>query len=259
MFLFEFTGHLLIKIKNYLVKKCLEWSVNVIRQNHTAFMFCRGGSKGVPNKNIRNVAGKPLLVWTIEAALASHYISRIVISTDSKNIANIARDAGSEVLIRPDHLATDEVPELLAWRHAIEVEHRALEGIFISLPATSPLRSVSDIDRGIERIYAGGCDIVFGITDAPHSPDLTIVTRDEEGLIELSNPNSNAVRRQEVPKVYNITSCIYVGLVDYLLSCSSIMSGRVASVEIPNERSVDIDTPFDLYLAEMLLKFPFRP
>ena len=96
-----------------------------IRPDHTAFLFCRGGSKGIPDKNIRPVAGKPLLHWAVQSALASRYVSRVVVSTDSARIADVARLAGAEALMRPDALATDTASELLAWRHAIEVEQVA--------------------------------------------------------------------------------------------------------------------------------------
>ena len=114
----------------------------MIRTDHTAFVFCRGGSKGIPDKNIRPVAGKPLLRWAVEGALASRYVARVVVSTDSPRIAEVALASGAEVLMRPDELATDTASELLAWRHAIAAERDALGGTFISLPAPSPLRAL---------------------------------------------------------------------------------------------------------------------
>lgn len=229
----------------------------MIRTDHTAFIFCRGGSKGIPDKNIRPVAGKPLLTWAVEGALASRYVSRVVVSTDSGRIAEVARQSKAEVLMRPDALATDTASELLAWRHAIEAERAALQGTFVSLPATSPLRAPSDVDAGIERFYAGGCDIVFGVSTAHRSPYLNMVTRDAEGLIGLVNPGLGATRRQDVPPVYDITTCVYVGAVDFIDTCGGLMSGRVAGVDIPAARALDIDTPYDLHLAELLLRTPF--
>ncbi len=230
----------------------------MIRSDHTAFVFCRGGSKGIPDKNIRPVAGKPLLTWAVEGALRSRYVSRVVVSTDSERIAAVATDAGADVLMRPDELATDTASELLAWRHAISAEDAALAGTFISLPATSPLRAPEDVDRGIERFYAGDCDIVFGVSPAHRSPFLNMVTRDAKGLIHLVNPGLGATRRQDVPEVFDITTCVYVGSVPYIETCSSLMSGRVAGIDIPVERALDIDTPFDLHLAELLLRHPFE-
>ncbi|WGI22124.1 acylneuraminate cytidylyltransferase family protein [Amylibacter sp. IMCC11727] len=230
----------------------------MIRSNHTAFLFCRGGSKGIPDKNIKMVAGKPLLAWSVECALASKYVSRVVVSTDSKRIADVAQTVGAEVIMRPDELATDTASELLAWRHAIQVEHDTLQGTFVSLPATSPLRVPQDVDTGIERFYAGGCDIVFGISEAHRSPYLNMVTRDSDGLIGLVNPGLGATRRQDVPDVFDITTCVYVGAVPYIETCKGLMDGRVAGVDIPVERALDLDTPYDLHLAELLLKHPFQ-
>lgn len=227
-----------------------------IRDDHTAFIFCRGGSKGIPDKNIRIVAGKPLLAWTINSALESRYVSRVVVSTDSERIAAVAKECGAEVLMRPDFLATDTASEVDAWKHAISTHRSQLAGTFISLPATSPLRATQDVDNAVARFYQGGCDIVFGICEADRSPYLNMVTRDPSGLIEVVIKGSGAVRRQDVPEVFAVTTCVYVGSVDYVDACKSLMQGRVASVEIPPERALDIDTPFDLHLAELLLRNP---
>lgn len=230
----------------------------MIRTNHNAFMFCRGGSKGIPNKNIKEVAGKPLLAWSVDCALASKYVSRVVVSTDSKRIAEVAQDAGADVIMRPDELATDTASELLAWRHAVEMERDALQDTFVSLPATSPLRAPCDVDAGIERFYAGGCDIVFGVSPAHRSPYLNMVTQDKDGLISLVNSGLGATRRQDVPDVFDITTCVYVGSVHYIETCKGLMDGRVAGVAIPVERALDLDTPYDLHLAELLLRHPFK-
>ena len=230
----------------------------MIRTDHSAFLFCRGGSKGIPDKNIKMVAGKPLLAWSVECALKSKYVSRVVVSTDSKRIADVAQSVGAQTIMRPDALATDTASELLAWRHAISVEQKALQGTFISLPATSPLRLPQDVDAGIERFYTGDCDIVFGISPAHRSPYLNMVTRDNEGFISLVNPGLKATRRQDVPDVFDITTCVYVGSVSYINSCEGLMDGRVAGVHIPVERALDLDTPFDLHLAELLLQKPFK-
>ncbi|MEM7240626.1 MAG: acylneuraminate cytidylyltransferase family protein [Pseudomonadota bacterium] len=230
----------------------------MIRTDHTAFVFCRSGSKGIPDKNIKMVAGKPLLEWSVECALESKYVSRVVVSTDSKRIADVAQNVGADVIMRPDELATDTASELLAWRHAIELEHETLQGTFVSLPATSPLRLPRDVDMGIERFYAGGCDIIFGISAAHRSPYLNMVTRDENGLIDLVIPGLDATRRQDVPDIFDITTCVYVGAVAYIQSCKRLMDGRVAGVDIPVERALDLDTPFDLHLAELLLQYPFE-
>lgn len=226
------------------------------KKNYTAFIFARGGSKGVKNKNIRSVGGKPLIAHTIACALKSSYIDRVIVSTDSEAIAETARAYGAQTIMRPPELAEDNTPEILAWRHAI-ASTPDIGDFFISLPATSPLRRPEDIDDGIERFAKGGCDIVFSITQSHNSPYLSMVQVGEDGLLHIVIGGGNAVRRQDVPPVYNITGCVYVANLEYVIKCGRLMEGRVGYIEIPPERAVDIDTEHDLYLADLMLKHPF--
>lgn len=224
---------------------------------YSAFVFCRGGSKGVPKKNIRMVSGKPLLVWTIECALSSKYINEVIVSTDCEEIASLAKENSAKVLKRPIELAKDDSPELDAWKHAICNYQFNSNDTFISLPATSPLRKPLDINNALERYQQGDCDIVFGISESHRSPYLNMVTIDSSGLIEVVNKNRGLFRRQDCPKVYNITTTAYVGSKNYIMNCSSLMDGRVAAITIPIERSLDVDNMFDLHLADLLLSSPF--
>jgi len=229
-------------------------------KQHIAFIFARGGSKGVRNKNIRSVAGKPLIAHSIESALASKYIGRVIVSTDSEKISAVASEYGAEVLRRPDELAGDKTPELLAWKHAIEAYRNLINdtATFVSLPATSPLRIPRDIDAAIEEYQRGRCDILFGITESHRNPFLNMVTITDADLLEVVNAGSDAVRRQDVPRVFDVTTCVYVGNPDYIMSCEKLMQGRVGYIEIPVERALDIDSEYDLYLADLLLAHPFE-
>lgn len=229
-------------------------------KQHIAFIFARGGSKGVRDKNIRTVAGKPLIAHSIESALASRYIERVIVSTDSEKISTVAREHGAEVLVRPDELAGDTTPELLAWKHAIEAFRTQINdtATFISLPATSPLRIPEDINAAIEEFQRGQCDILFGITQSHRNPFLNMVTITDANLLKVVNAGSNAVRRQDVPEVYDVTTCVYIGDPEYILSCEKLMQGRVGFIKIPVERSLDIDSEYDLYLADLVLAHPFE-
>jgi N,N'-diacetyl-8-epilegionaminate cytidylyltransferase len=229
-----------------------------LEKNLTAFVFARGGSKGVKDKNIRSVAGRPLIHYAIRSALESRYVGRVIVSTDSEAIASIARSAGAEILARPAELAGDQSPELLSWRHAIETFKADLNSVFISLPATSPLRSAKDIDRAIEEFRKNHCDVLFGITPSHRNPFFNMVRINDRGLIEILNSGSSAIRRQDVPEVFDVTTCVYVGRVDYLSRCKTLMEGRVGYVQIPAERALDIDTEYDLYLADLILRNPFQ-
>lgn len=231
----------------------------MIKSDQTAFIFARGGSKGVKDKNIRVIGGKPLIAHTILSAFKSKYIDNVIVSTDSSKIANVAKEYGAKVLARPDHLAADDTPEILAWRHAIDKNKEVLRGQnFISLPATSPLRAPEDIDNAIETFYAKKCDILFGITDAHRNPYLNMVYIAENDLLKIAIEGSTAVRRQDVPKMYDITTCIYVASLGHVQNCARLIDGNVGYVKIPEHRSIDIDTEYDLHCADLMLQFPFE-
>ena len=228
-----------------------------------AFIFARGGSKGVKNKNIYPLAGKPLIAHSIASALASRSVDRVIVSTDDATIAAAAREHGAEVLARPAELAQDATPEIQAWRHAIDSFPQLFNGAgaqpFISLPATSPLRAPEDVDAAVEKFRSHPCDVLFGISPAHRNPYLNMVTIDDQGFIRIAMAGSAAVRRQDVPDMYDVTTCVYVGDATYIQSCTRLMEGRVGHVVIPPERALDIDTHYDLHLAQLMLTHPYIP
>lgn len=224
-----------------------------------ACIFARSGSKGIPNKNIQNFNGKPLITWAIELAMSVKQIDRVYVSTDSEEIAEIAKSAGAIVpFIRPSDLATDTSPEWLSWQHFIkfiESTDGELPNVFLSLPATSPLRIVVDVENCIKEFNKGLSDFVIGITPSQQSPYFNMVKKDSENLVELvMRDGSQYSRRQDAPEVFDITTVCYVGKPEIILTKNSIFEGRVAGVEIPRERAIDIDTPLDFQLAEFLHK-----
>ena len=233
----------------------------MISKTQNAFIFARGGSKGIKDKNIKMLAGKPLIGYAIECGLGSKYINKVTVSTDSPKISQVAKSFGAHVLKRPDELASDQAPEIEAWRHAVRSFQNlgVLEpnDIFISLPATSPLRSSSDVDLAIERFQRSGADILFGVTPSQRNPYLNMVTA-KDGLIEVVIPGHHGQRRQDMPDVYDVTSCVYISQLEYILNCERLMEGKVAYSEIPFERSLDIDTPFDFHVAKLLISHPFE-
>lgn len=224
----------------------------------TALICARGGSKGLPGKNILPLAGKPLIGWAIECASAVKRISRIIVSTDSKEIAAVAREYGAEVpFMRPEELARDDSPEWLTWRHALQFL-KATEGDYpaaiISVPATAPLRLPSDIDNCIDEFNKGGTDIVVTVTDAHRNPYFNMVQICADKTVELVIPSSSSVsRRQDAPVVYDMTTVAYVARPDFVLSHNNIFDGRVRAVHVPSERATDIDTPLDFAIAEYLM------
>lgn len=223
-----------------------------------AFIFARGGSKGLPGKNIRNLGGKPLIAWSIDMALSVKRIERVIVSTDSEDIAIIARKFGAEVpFIRPAELAGDESPEWLAWRHGLNYLKESCgkwPEVMVSVPTTSPLRIDGDIENCLDEYEKGDADIVITVTDAHRSPYFNMVKAKVDGTVELVNSLSKTfTQRQQVPEVYDVTTVCYVANPSFVMSHESIFEGRVRAVHVPIERAIDIDTIFDFQVAEALL------
>jgi N-acylneuraminate cytidylyltransferase len=224
-----------------------------------ACIFARAGSKGVPNKNIQTFNGKPLITWAIELALQVKQINEVFVSTDSEEIAEIARMAGATTpFIRPSDLATDTSPEWHSWQHFIKFladKDGRLPEVFLSLPATSPLRSTIDVENCLNEFKKGRADFVVGITPSERNPYFNMVKKGEDNQVDLVVQQGNKYsRRQDTPEVFDLTTVCYVGKPSIILTKNSIFEGKVAGVEIPKERAIDIDTELDFQIAEFLFK-----
>ena len=223
----------------------------------TAFIFARGGSKGLPNKNLLNLSGKPLLGWSIEAAKAANRVDRVIVSTDSLEIAKVALDFGAEVpFMRPKELALDDTPEVFAWRHAINFLHQS-EGYFpeafVSVPPTAPLRLPSDIDNCVELYFNNDIDAVITVSESHRSPFFNMVKIKSDGGVELVVPPDKKIfRRQDAPKTYDMTTVCYVLRTSFVMNKFSIFEGRIRTVQIPAERAIDIDDMVDFRFAEFM-------
>jgi len=188
-------------------------------------------------------------------------MDRIIVSTDSNDMAAAALAAGAEVpFMCPVKLASDASPEWLSRRHALTFL-KETEGVLpeamVSVPTTSPLRLTSDIEACIIAYQQGGWDAIVTVTDAQRSPYFNMVRIDSDGQarIALDSPTS-FVRRQDAPQLYDMCTAAYVIRAEFVFESESLWSGRVGAVVIPQERALDIDTPFDLRLAELLLTNP---
>jgi CMP-N-acetylneuraminic acid synthetase len=222
-----------------------------------ALIFARGGSKGLPGKNIRSLGGKPLIAWSIEHALTVKRVERVIVSTDSEEIAAVARQCGAEVpFIRPAELARDDSPEWLAWHHALNYLRGttgALPEVMVSIPTTAPLRQVIDIENCLDEYEKGDADMVVTVTEAHRSPYFNMVKINADGTVELVNPPpSDIARRQDVPVVYDMATVCYVANAEFVMAHRSIFEGRVKAVHVPNERAIDIDNLLDFQIAESL-------
>lgn len=224
----------------------------------TAFIFARGGSKGLPGKNVKSLAGKPLIGWAIEQALAVERIGRVVVSTDDAGIASVAQTCGAEVpFLRPSTFASDTASEWDAWRHALEML-RDSEGVlpdpFISVPATSPLRLPQDIDACLDLYEQGGADLVLAVTEPHRNPWFNMVRRQEDGtVVPVNNADGAVVRRQDAPIVQDVTTIAYVADPRFVLQNRGVFAGRVRAAEVPVERAIDIDTLYDFEIADFLM------
>lgn len=223
-----------------------------------AFIFARGGSKGLPGKNIRPLGGKPLIAWAIEHALAVKRIARVIVSTDSEQIASVAREHGAEVpFIRPAELARDDSPEWLAWRHALQYlleTESVLPDAMVSVPTTAPLRLSLDIENCLDEFAKDDADIVITVTDAHRSPYFNMVKTDADGTVGLVIPPQSVVsRRQDAPMVYDMATVAYVARPEFVMIHNAIFEGRVKAVHVPIERAIDIDKLLDFQLAEYFL------
>ena len=224
-----------------------------------AFIFARGGSKGLPNKNIKILNGKPLIAWSIEHAKMVKRVDRVIVSTDSEEIARIAIEYGAEVpFMRPSEWATDNSPEWLSWQHSLKYLENidgCLPDLMLSIPTTAPLRNVKDIDKVIDEYKKNDTDIVIVVTESHRNPFFNIVKEGRNGYVDLFESSSEVVsRRQDCPKTYDITTIAYAARPSFVLNKKSIFEGYVRKVIVPKERSIDIDTLLDFEIAEYMIK-----
>ena len=220
-----------------------------------AFIFARGGSKGVPGKNIRNLGGKPLLAHSIITAQSVDEISRVFVSTDDQRIADVGIKYGAEIIKRPHNLAQDSSPEWLAWLHAVEWLESKGEYFdrFISLPTTSPLRNKNDVVKCLN-LLDNKTDVVVTITNASRSPYFNMVS-EKDGYIKLLMESKEGFsRRQDTPLEYDMTTVAYVSRPSFIKNNNKVFDGQVRAALIPKERAIDIDDEIDFKVAEMLMK-----
>lgn len=226
---------------------------------YTVGLICaRGGSKGVPRKNLRALGGRPLIGWAIDTARRCRSLDRVVVSTEDAEIAEVARSLGAEIpFLRPAELAQDDSPELLTWQHCIqalmEQDGRAPE-VLVSIPATTPLRAVEDVETCIATLHDYGADLCITVKPAERNPYFNLVRIEDGWATKLLETTKPIFRRQDAPAVFDIAGSAYAALAEYVLRTRGIFDGRVRAALVPAERSVDIDTELDLAFVEFLLK-----
>jgi CMP-N,N'-diacetyllegionaminic acid synthase len=219
----------------------------------------RGGSKGVPGKNIRPVNGKPLIVYAIECGLSCPSIDKLIVSTDNQEFAAIAKKAGAEVpLLRPAHLAQDTTPMLPVLEHAlIETEkiYNCRVGAIVLIDPTAPLRKKEDIEGAIALYKQGGIDTVISGSEAHRNPYFNMVSINADGYARLVfEPDPPISRRQDAPKVYDLNTVVWVFSRKSIMEEKARIAKRTKLYLVPSERSIDLDNEWDFTLLEAILK-----
>jgi N-acylneuraminate cytidylyltransferase len=212
----------------------------------------RGGSKGVPGKNIRDLCGKPMIAWTIEEAKKSAYMDRVIVSSDDESIIQVAKLYGADVpFTRPAELAQDDTPGIEPVLHAL----KELPGydFVVLLQPTSPLRQVADIDGCIETCIRTGANACVSVVEPEHHPNWMFITDRDGYLHRLSHQEEMYGRRQELPSVYALNGAVYVAKVNWLCENRSFLGTGVQAYVMSRENSIDVDTELDLRMAAMLL------
>jgi N,N'-diacetyl-8-epilegionaminate cytidylyltransferase len=228
-------------------------------RGYTIGLICaRGGSKGVPRKNLRQLAGKPLIGWAIEIARKCPSIDRVVVSTEDVEIAEVARSYGAEVpFFRPNELAQDDSPELHVWQHVLRTLS-SLDGrmpdLLVNIPAVSPLRTVEDVEACVSGLLDYNADLCLTVKPADRNPYFTMVKIDDGWAKLLIPPPKPIFRRQDAPEVFDIVPVAYAARADFVLRTHHLLDGKVRAIIAAPERAIDIDTELDLAFVEFLLE-----
>ena len=220
-----------------------------------ALIPARGGSKGLPGKNIKVLLGRPLIAWAIESAKKNKYIDRIIVSTDSEDIAEISKKYGAEVpFIRPEYLALDKSKMIDIIIYALNYleEKGDCYDLVLLLQPTSPLRIARDIDESIKLLFTKRAKAVVSVSQINHYWSNTLP---ENGCMkDFLKPELLNKNRQELPILYEINGAIYLAYCRYLKKNNSFFGNETYAYKMPVERSIDIDTEFDFKIAQFLIK-----
>jgi len=220
-----------------------------------AIIPARGGSKGVLRKNIRDVAGKPLIAWTIEEAKKSRFIDRLILSSEDDEIIRVAQEWGCEVpFVRPAELAQDDTPGIDPVLHAIDVLTKRYDYVVLLQP-TSPLRTVDDIDECIQKCVDADASACVSVTEPDKNPYWMYTLSGTDHLLPLLPHSETIARRQDLPKIYALNGAVYVANIDILSNTKSFLTADTVAYLMDKERSCDIDSEFDLKIATLRLSY----
>ena len=217
-----------------------------------AIIPARGGSKGVPRKNVKILAGKPLISWTIEEAKKSKYIDRLILSSDDEEIIRVAKRWGCEVpFVRPKELAQDDTPGIEPVLHALS-ELTGYKFVLLLQP-TSPFRTVEDIDVAIEACLKNNADTCVSVSKVEKSPYWMYEVDEYKVMKPLLNPEQIYNSRQLLPTIYSLNGAIYLSSCDWLRKDKRFINDKTFPYIMPVNRSIDIDSELDFIVAECLM------
>lgn len=223
-----------------------------------ALISARGGSKGVPRKNIRLVAGKPLIAWTIDAATKSNKLDRIVVTTDNEEIADISQQYGAETpFMRPPSLAQDKSSSIDAVIHALhwlQANQNYCPDLVILLQPTSPLRTTADINAAIHLLQKKNASSVIGVCKTPHHPYWAKKVDATGKLSDFQSKDRTYAQRQELPPAYMVNGAIYLSQSQQFATHKTFHITPSYAYCMPQDRSLDIDTEWDLQVADFALR-----
>lgn len=223
-----------------------------------AVIPARGGSKGLPGKNGREICGRPLIAWSIEQAKHCDDIHRIVVSTDDEQLAKFALEYGAEVpFMRPVELASDTTSTIDVIFHALdwfkEYENYRPEYILLLQP-TSPLRSEKDIEGAMQVLVAKNARAVVSVCESDHHPWWSNTLPANRNMKDFLRPEILNKRRQDLPNFYRLNGAIYLAEIDYLFKYNGFFGPETFAYEMPKERSIDIDSAMDFKLASLFIE-----
>ena len=223
-------------------------------KNILAVILARGGSKRLPGKNILDLAGKPLIAWSIEAGLNSKYIDKVVVSSDSDQILNISKKYGTKIVKRPSALASDTATSFDAIKHTIDIRDEKFDFVILLQP-TSPLRNNGHIDEALELLIKKNADAIISVTETDHSPLWADTLPKDRSMVNFLKNGVLNKRSQDLVKHYRINGAIYICRTEKLLEEKSFfLKGNIYAYQMDRESSVDIDEKIDFQLANLIIE-----
>ncbi len=219
-----------------------------------AMIPARGGSKGLPGKNIKQLCGKPVIAWSIDAGKSSRYVDHLMVSTDSDEIASVAREYGADVpFLRPEYLASDTATSFDAIKHTLDFYGQQFDYIVLLEP-TSPLRTSDDIDIAIEALLSAEADSIVGISKTEDQNPAFLIKKNDRGfIVGYEDKQMEVKRRQDINDVYFFEGSVYISDVRVLMSKKTFYHDRTIGYEVPKYKSLEIDDIDDFIMVEAIM------